>query len=515
MSRNNIPEAYSGKESYIYVSYHHDDEEIAYDIISDLHARRYRVCYDSGFPTGEDYIQNLAEKIEKCELFFCILSPKYVGAGLCQRELNFALSLRKRVVPIKTDGFKLPDAMQFQLAAINDVTISHFPSTEAMIDYLCEITPDSLKTCHEGAEAAREEPRSKSAPPQSGPSPEVPEPKALRRSAPDLGDIGMAVLGAAGAVITAPITVPVIAGKFIVNRIADKKQKKEAKLPEQVQKKDSVNFSVLSPKAVKPDSYGVINLHMYTDVQREVVEQAIRESSGLVNETKKEGFEVSRGTSITARLESKQVEITDPLDTQVWNGKSLHFDFQFYVPQDHRGSQIAFVCYIECNGIPITRLNFITAVSRLPDSKALPAKVTKSDYKKAFISYSRKDEQRMLERVVGIQEIAPEMKFWLDKQSLDAGDVWREEIKKAITISDLLLLFWSVPASQSKQVEMEWSYALDQKGLSFIAPVPLDPPAMCPPPAQLKALNFTVRSFYQNEMTEKLSFYDSNNIEVL
>ncbi len=76
-----------------------------------------------------------------------------------------------------------------------------------------------------------------------------------------------------------------------------------------------------------PDSYGVINLHMYTDVQR-----------------------------------------------------------------DHSGSQIAFVCYIECTGIPITRLNFITAVSRLPDSKALPAKVIKSDYKKAFISYSRKDE---------------------------------------------------------------------------------------------------------------------------
>ena len=280
-------------------------------------------------------------------------------------------------------------------------------------------------------------------------------------------------------------------------------------------KTDSVNFSVLSPRAVKADSYGVINLHMYTDVQREVVEQAIRESNGLVNETKKEGFAVSRGTSITARLESEQAEIKDPLDTQVWNGKSLHFDFQFYVPQNFSHSQIAFVCYIECNGIPITRLNFITAVSRLPDSEALPAKVTKSDYKKAFISYSRKDEQRMLERVVGIQELAPQMKFWLDKQSLDAGDVWREEIKKAIVISDLLLLFWSVPASQSKQVEMEWSYALDQKGLSFIAPVPLDPPAMCPPPAQLKALNFTVRSFYRNEMTEKLSFYDSNNIEIL
>ena len=304
------------------------------------------------------------------------------------------------------------------------------------------------------------------------------------------------------------------------DRFAEIKKGQEANSPQSrnhQEKPDSVNFSVLSPKAVKPDSYGIINLHMYTDIEREVVEQALRESNGLINETKKAGFEINRGTSITARLESRQaeIEIDDPLETQMWNGKNLHFDFQFYVPEDFSRSQIAFVCYIECNGIPITRLNFITAVSKLPESEALPAKVTKSDYKKAFISYSRKDEQRMLERVVGIQELAPEMKFWLDKQSLDAGVVWREEIKKAITISDVLLLFWSVPASKSKEVEMEWTYALDQKGLSFIAPVPLDPPAMCPPPARLKALNFTVRSFYRNELTEKLSYYDSNNIVII
>ena len=281
---------------------------------------------------------------------------------------------------------------------------------------------------------------------------------------------------------------------------------------EEKAKTDKVNFSVLSPKAVKADSYGIIDLYMYTEAERIVVEEAIRDSSGLVRETKKPGFEVRRGTSISARLESRQAEISDPLETQTWNGDSLHFDFQFYVPMDCDRSQIAFTCYIECNGIPITRLNFMTAVSRFQDNEALPAKVTQSDYKKAFISYSRKDEQRMLERVVGIQELAPEMKFWLDKQSLDAGDLWREEIKKAITISDVLLLFWSVPASQSKEVENEWTYALEQKGLSFIAPVPLDPPNMCPPPAQLKALNFTVRAFYQNELTKKLSYYDSNNI---
>ncbi len=288
----------------------------------------------------------------------------------------------------------------------------------------------------------------------------------------------------------------------------------DRKEEEKKKETDKVSFSVLSPRAVRPDSYGMIDLYMYTGEQREVVDRAIRESSGLVSETSKSGFSVRRETSVTARLESDDVEIRDPLETQVWNGESLHFDFRFFVPETYSRSQVAFTCYIECNGIPFTRLNFITTVSRKPEPDTLPAKVTRSDFRKAFISYSRKDEQRMLARVLGIQDLVPEMKFWLDQQSMDAGDLWREEIRKAINISDILLLFWSVPASQSAEVEKEWRYGLEQRGLSFISPVPLDPPAECPPPEALNSLNFTVRAFSRNEITEKLSFF-SSNIQVL
>lgn len=106
----------------------------------------------------------------------------------------------------------------------------------------------------------------------------------------------------------------------------------------------------------------------------------------------------------------------------------------------------------------------------------------------------------------------PEMAFWLDKQSLDAGDFWRDEIRKAILNSDVLLLFWSVPASRSEEVRKEWFFAYEKKGLSFIAPVPLDPPDQCPPPDELKELNFTVRAFSTNGFTRQLNIYDSRSI---
>ena len=278
---------------------------------------------------------------------------------------------------------------------------------------------------------------------------------------------------------------------------------------------DSVNFTVLSPAAAAPDSYGEIELHMYTDGQREAVDRAVRDSDGIVKETTKGGFDIEREAAVTVRLESNDVEISDNQETQTWKGKNLRFDFQFLVPKDYERSRIAFTCYVECNGIPVTRLKILTVVAQASRADRLPARVIREDFRKAFISYSRKDESRMLSRVLGIRDVVPEMKFWLDRQSLNAGDLWREEIRKAISISDILLLFWSLAASQSPEVEKEWRYGLEQKGLSFIAPVPLDPPEVCPPPEALSELNFTVREFSRNDITDQLSFYSSDNIELI
>lgn len=275
--------------------------------------------------------------------------------------------------------------------------------------------------------------------------------------------------------------------------------------------KSKVDFSVISPKAVQPDSYGIISLLMYLHGNSSFVEDFINGVGGAVKETSKKGFHIEQDTAITARLESPHAEIADDSETRIWEGDSLNFDFQFYLPAGFDRGSAAFTCYVECNGVPITRLNFLVSVAKASEPDTVPASVTRDDYKKAFVSYSRKDEQRMLSRVLSIQNLAPDMSFWLDKQSMDAGDVWREEIRRAISISDMLLLFWSVAASKSKEVEAEWEYAYEERGLSFITPVPLDPPDQCPPPEKLSALNFNVRAFGRNEITDQLSFYDSNS----
>ena len=477
MRKSLYPPCYKGSEPYIFFSFSPKDKDAVLPIIQAF-SRSYRVWYDLTGKTDRERLANAGT-------FICILSAYYTHDPHCANEYSFAVSSRKFIIPVSLSPAERPVSMSLSLSREQGYHFDRNPAKNEPEYLLASIMSDCAS---ELIECASDRP--------SGFSDDL-----------SFGDDEWSA--------DSPKAKPEKPSGFLKRLLS--RRKAESGTPGEHEKapSDTVSFSVLSPRAVAPDSYGVIDLHMYTDAQRETVDRAIRESGGMVQETSKGGFSVQRSTSVTARLESDDVEIRDPLETQVWNGSSLRFDFSFHVPADYSRSQIAFTCYIEYNGIPVTRLNFLTVVSRLPDRKALPAKITQSDFRKAFISYSRKDEQRMLARVLGIHELAPEMKFWLDKQSIDAGDLWREEIRNAIDISDVLLLFWSVPASQSKEVENEWRYGLEKNGLSFIAPVPLDPPQSCPPPDALNALNFTVRAFSQNEITEKLSFYNSKNIELV
>lgn len=275
---------------------------------------------------------------------------------------------------------------------------------------------------------------------------------------------------------------------------------------------DTVDFSVLSPERVNKGEYCGIDVYMYTKKQRKIIEKAIKEAQNKLNETTKGGFKVGRGSEVTVVLSSDDVEIKESADTAIWNGESCKFDFQFFVPEDYNKKQIAFTCYVQFCGIQITRLHFTVDTSA---TKRVPVKVKRTDCKKAFVSYSHKDKQRVLAQLVEISEIAPKMVFWLDTQSLEAGDVWRKEIEKAIKNSDVFLLFWSVYSSKSSEVRKEWEFALKKKGLRFIAPVPLDPPSECPPPDELDELHFGHSSFSYTPEMEKLSFASSKQFKMI
>lgn len=271
---------------------------------------------------------------------------------------------------------------------------------------------------------------------------------------------------------------------------------------------DSVAFSVLSPERVQAGEYSSVDVYMYTKSQRKIIEKAIKEAEKAVKETGKSGFSVSRGTEVSIILTSEDVKITDEMDTRTWDGECCKFDFQFFVPDGFKKKQIAFTCQVLFGGIQITRLHFTVGLSS--GAARVPVRVKRKDCRKAFVSYSHKDEKRVLDQLSAIVEVAPRMVFWLDSQSMENGDVWRNEIRRAIRNADVFLLFWSVYSCKSPEVEKEWRYAKKKKGVRFILPVPLDPPSECPPPEELgKHLHFNHRSLAYTKEMSGLTFASS------
>jgi hypothetical protein len=82
------------------------------------------------------------------------------------------------------------------------------------------------------------------------------------------------------------------------------------------------------------------------------------------------------------------------------------------------------------------------------------------------------------------------MDIFFDVENLHSGEDWERTLRREIENRDILFLCWSNFAKESKWVETEWRYALAQKGLDAIEPIPLVSPAECPPPEELKSKHF-------------------------
>ena len=153
-----------------------------------------------------------------------------------------------------------------------------------------------------------------------------------------------------------------------------------------------------------------------------------------------------------------------------------------------------FICEIYFYDIHVTRLLFSVQCGQ---ASAAPVHITRKDSRKAFVSYSHKDKEQVVDRLLAMQSVAPKLRFWIDSQSLEAGQPWRTEIRTAIRHADVFLLFWSRHSKASPEVEKEWRYALELRrkrkyriGAGFITPVPLEDPSICPPPEELNSLHF-------------------------
>ncbi len=99
---------------YIFVSYAHKDKKDVYPEIKRSHAAGYRIWYDEGLTPSEEWMENIAISIDRCEKMIIFLSPAAVTSQWVNREISLGIKREKPIVPVFLKETELP--LKFELA---------------------------------------------------------------------------------------------------------------------------------------------------------------------------------------------------------------------------------------------------------------------------------------------------------------------------------------------------------------------------------------------------------------
>jgi len=122
-------EAFSGDQPYIFISYAHLDADLVFPIISDWHARGYRIWYDEGIDPGNEWPEEIANALESCTQFLVFVSPRSVLSKNVKNEINFALDMDKDFIAIHLEKTDLPSGLRLRMGDIQAIMKYRMPET--------------------------------------------------------------------------------------------------------------------------------------------------------------------------------------------------------------------------------------------------------------------------------------------------------------------------------------------------------------------------------------------------
>ena len=90
-------EAYTGNEPYLFISYSHRDTAKVYETLDLLHDRKYRIWYDESCETGNDFRDELRNRIKNCQAVILFVSNASMTSPFCGMEIIVAREYDKRI----------------------------------------------------------------------------------------------------------------------------------------------------------------------------------------------------------------------------------------------------------------------------------------------------------------------------------------------------------------------------------------------------------------------------------
>jgi hypothetical protein len=257
-----------------------------------------------------------------------------------------------------------------------------------------------------------------------------------------------------------------------------------------------VALSAFAPETVRPGARVLVQAFLHAPMQAEAVRKMAAErdrNAGkrgalMLNQL------VAQGAKVTVSLDADGLEAKETAHSFTWLGDPLDAAFEVRIPSWRRRPEYLLKLMVTVDGAPVGRLVFRLEVDPKAERRAESRpRGAYRPYEYVFCSYSGEDRAAVEARARVLAAL--EVPYFLDVQSLRAGEDWEAKLKEHLSRADLFLLFWSPAAAKSKWVAQEALWALDLQERSpearpDIKPYQVDPKKSVKPPKALAHLHF-------------------------
>lgn len=127
---NNVPVAYKGNQSYIFISYAHKDSDIVIPIIDRLQKDGYRVWYDEGIAPGSNWDIYISEHLDQSSNVLGFLSKAYVKSQNCRDELALTRLKGKPMNLVYIDDVQLSPGLKMRYGRIQALFLQNMSEDE-------------------------------------------------------------------------------------------------------------------------------------------------------------------------------------------------------------------------------------------------------------------------------------------------------------------------------------------------------------------------------------------------
>jgi serine/threonine protein kinase len=300
-------------------------------------------------------------------------------------------------------------------------------------------------------------------------------------------------LGALAAVAAAPILVARGAAAAWRWATEERAPAKPDLLP---QAEEPLMFGVSAPRSCLPDSEFTLAFMAYVASARTA---ALHQVEAIGGRAQRQLLDISAGgvawrigTPFTVRASGRAFAVEPQEQTFKWSGHHDVVGFAVHALPNATGPAVLTVLVlVEGTVIATLPLEFEIGVpaqrQNAPRERLLAAPQT------LFASYASKDSHDVAGRLSTLVRWAPGLDIFQDCLDLRPNEDYKPQLTQQITARDAFLLFWSGNASKSKWVLWELQTALRSKPRDAILPMPLEDPALAPPPPELADLHFRDR----------------------